>query len=715
MSGSIFSPLWYRVADLKPQLRTHVVSHRHDYRGLIWYILEDKSSGRNHRFSATAYQFVGLMDGNRSVDVIWELLNERLGDFSPSQNELITLLSKLHGSDLLQCDVPPDTTELFQRHQRQKSQSFKQRFQNPLSQKLPMWDPEDFLQNQLPKVAWLFRWQTGIIWLATIIVAGMLAGIHWGELTHDALNHSLSPNNIVILCVIYPLIKLLHEFGHAFAAKLEGGEIHEMGIMFLVFMPIPYVNVSTAATFRVKEKRMLVSAAGIMVELFLAACALFIWLIVQPGLVREIAFNVALIGSVSSVFFNGNPLLRYDGYYVLADAIGIPNLYQRSTKYMVYLCQRYLVGIPDISSPASAPGEASWFIAYSTSSFIFRMTILWFIITFIIDKFLILGVLLALWLVGFQVIKPIIKGISYLAINPDIQRRRTRAISVCGGVIVLFLVLIFVLPSPLTTRAEGVVSLPDNSQIRAATDGFIGELVAAPNGEINANSPILTIKDPILDATVKSLQYKVKELEVQFRANWTTDKVKAAIVKDELHKVRAELAHALDQQHAMIVRGNKRGHLLIPSDTDLPGRFIKKGELIGYIVDDTLPTAQIVVSQDNIELVNDKTLAVDIRLATNIGHTIPAKIIRWVPEATNKLPSDVLATTGGGSLVVDPSQPDGLTTLEKFFQVEIEFPADEHKALLGARVYARFNHGSEPIAYRWFRSIRQLFLRQFSV
>lgn len=296
MSESLFSPLWYRVAELKPCLRAHIEIHRHDYRGLIWYVLEDQSSGRNHRFSTSAYQIIGLMDGERSLNQIWEAVNVKLGDFAPTQDEVIQLHGQLHQVDLLQSGVAPDAEELFQRHNKQAADKVKQTFRNPLSQKIRLWDPDNFLERMLPWVTWMFHWSIGLIWVSVVLVATVLAGMYWDELTGNFIVHSLSPYNLVILCVVYPCVKFLHELGHAFSTKIEGGEVHEMGIMFVVLMPIPYVNETSASAFRSKRKRMLVGAAGIIVELFLAALGLFLWLSVEPGLVREIAFNIALTG-----------------------------------------------------------------------------------------------------------------------------------------------------------------------------------------------------------------------------------------------------------------------------------------------------------------------------------------------------------------------------------------------------------------------------------
>ncbi len=715
MSDSLFSPLWYRVAELRPRLRQHVEMHRHEYRGLIWYILEDKSSGRNHRFSSSAYKVVGMLDGKNTVNQIWESVNIKLGDFAPTQDEIIQLLGKLHESDLLQSEVAPDTEELFQRNQKQKSAKIKNIFKNPLSQKIPLWDPDDFLERFLPWVNWSFHWVSAVVWLLVVGTAVVFAGIYWDQLILYMMNSSFSPYNFIALCVVYPVVKLLHELGHAFATKRGGGEVHEMGVMFLVFMPIPFVNASASATFRSKYKRILVAAAGILVELFLAAVGFWFWLNIESGLIKDLAFNVMLIGGVSSLFFNGNPLLRFDGYYVFADMVGIPNLYQRSTQYLAYLCQRRLFGMQNLSSPASTPGEARWFFFYAIGSFLYRMGVLWVIIIFVTDKLFVVGIMLALWMVTVQLIMPLIKIILFITTNPSVQRQRNRAVSVSLAMIVVSVFMLTAIPIPSSTRAEGVVWLPEDAHLRSESDGFIEALLAQPNDTVLPNAPLIKLSDPFSQARVKVLESKLNELKVKYLSKRFSERVESEIIKQELNAVKADLKRARQKQKSTIVRSTKQGELLIASPEDQLGRFVRQGELVGYVVDGSEPTARVVVKQDDIGKVRESIDGVEIRLANQINRVLPARILREVPEAGNKLPSTALSTTGGGQLSADPSDPDGLTAMEKFFQFDIEFSAPIENVMIGSRVYVRFDHGTEPVAHQVYRRVRQLFLKQFDV
>ena len=424
MAGSLFSPSWYRVKDLKPRLRRHVNIYRHDYRGRIWFILQDLATGRSHRFSPAAYRMVGLLDGKRSLGEVWEIANEQLGDRAPTQDEAIRLLGQLHSADALVADVSPDSRELFRRHQRHKRMEIKQKIWSPLSVRIPIWDPDRFLTATLPLARPFLTKTFAVIWLLLVLTAGVFAAMNIGALTSNIGDRVLNPGNLAVLWLVYPVVKAFHELGHGYAVKKFGGEVHEIGIMFLVLIPVPYVDASAASAFRDKRKRMLVGGIGIMIELLLASIALFVWLNAESGAVHAVAFNVMLIGGISTLLFNGNPLLRFDGYYVLADWIEIPNLSGRSTNYLTYLIQRYLYGMREADQITSLWSERIWFVCYGVAAFIYRMFIMFAIIAYIAGRFFIIGVVLAIWAATTQLLLPIGKGINFLSGSPKLRSNR---------------------------------------------------------------------------------------------------------------------------------------------------------------------------------------------------------------------------------------------------------------------------------------------------
>ena len=356
-AAPFLSSSWYRVARRRPKLRDHTSIDRHRYRGSIWYVVQDHATGRVHRLSPAGYMIVAAMDGVRTVDQLWQEAASRLAEDAPSQSDVIQLLAELNAADLLQTEVTPDSSALVERAARAGRSRWLGNVLYPLALRIPFWHPDRFFERTRPLAKWLFGSPGAVLWLLVVLPALLLAAQHWQELGANASDRVLAADNIVPLALVYLLLKAMHEFGHGFAVKAFGGAVHEFGVMILVFAPLPYVDASAASGFRSKWRRALVGAAGMIVEVFFAALALYVWLAVEPGLVRALAFDAMVVAGVSTVVFNGNPLLRYDGYYILADLLEIPNLAQRATRYWGYLVDRYVFRTDGLKDFVATDGE----------------------------------------------------------------------------------------------------------------------------------------------------------------------------------------------------------------------------------------------------------------------------------------------------------------------------------------------------------------------
>ncbi|MDP7288748.1 MAG: PqqD family peptide modification chaperone, partial [Phycisphaerae bacterium] len=341
-----FSESWYRVASLRPRLRSSVQVFRQHFRGQMWHVLQDPGSNQFFRLNDTGYHFVGLLDGRRTVAEVWNICNEQLGDASPTQGEAIALLGQLYTSNLLQADVPPDAMGLFRRYKQRVGREVRGYLTNLLFIRIPLIDPDRFLERWVGIFGALFSAVGFILWLAIMCTGVYFLLGRTDELGNQAMG-ILMTANLPLLAISFWIVKIVHEFGHGFACKkfglqAGGGEVHTMGIMFLIFMPLPYVDASSAWAFRSKWHRVTVGAAGMFCELAIAAIAAIVWASVGPGMVKAVAYNCMFIASVTTLMFNANPLLRYDGYYILSDMLEIPNFAQRSKSYLYYLVKRYI-------------------------------------------------------------------------------------------------------------------------------------------------------------------------------------------------------------------------------------------------------------------------------------------------------------------------------------------------------------------------------------
>jgi len=715
MAEALFSPSWYRVAALVPRLRGHAHLHRHQYRGQTWFVLQDRSNERFHRFSPSAYAFIGLMDGQRAVQEIWDLVSTKLGDDAPTQPEVVQLLSQLHAADVLQCDISPDTAELLQRHEKQKRKKLQQRLMSFFAWQFPLFDPERFLQQAAPLVRPFFGWSGAILWCLLVIPASLLGLAHWSDLTDNIVDQVTTPHNLVLLWFLFPIIKALHEFGHAFAVKVFGGEVHEMGVMLLVFSPVPYVEASASSAFDSKWKRAFVGAAGMVVELAVASIAMFVWVSVEPGTVRALAYNTILIAGISTVIFNANPLLRFDGYYILADLIEIPNLRGRANHYLGYVCERYLFKREDAQLPHATPGERAWFVAYAVTSFIYRIFVVAAILLFLTEQLFVLGVLFAAMTAFTWFVLPVGKGLSYLFTSPRIRKVRGRAIAISFGALAAVLAVLCVLPVPFRTRAEGIVWIPDEAIVRAEVDGFVERVIAIPGSRVSAGEALVICRDPMITKDVKVLEGQLREIKARIREQVPTDLAKAKMLEEEERYILERLARAKERERDLVIRSKTSGTLVLPQADDLPGRFIRRGALLAHVVDLETITVRTIVDQTDIDLIRYETRGVQVRLAERLDQAMSGEVKRLVPAASDELPSPALGSEGGGQVPLDPRDSKGHTAIRKVFQIDVELPASHGILNVGGRVYVRFDHGTESLAGQWYRQGRQLFLSRFNV
>jgi putative peptide zinc metalloprotease protein len=714
MSSDLHSPSWYRVAELRPRLRSHVRIHRHHYRGELWYVLEDRVSRRMHRFNPVAHYALGLMDGHRTVQEIWEAAIARFGDDAPTQDEMIRLLGQLHSADVLQSEVTPDVGELLRRAKKSARKTWKQNLLSPMAIRIPLFDPDRFLERWLHWYRPLFGWGGLALWLTVVGWGIFTAAQHWPELTRDFSDRVLAPQNLLLMWLTFPVLKLFHEFGHACATKAWGGEVHEMGVMFLVLMPIPYVDATAASAFRRTRRRVLVGAAGMVVEVFLASLALFLWLEVQPGLVRAVLYNVMLIAGVSTVFFNANPLLRYDGYYILSDLIQIPNLRNRAQQYLAHLAETRLFGLEQ-AEPDASLGERRWFVGFAILSFLYRTFVMLAIALFIASKYMIIGVLLALWALFASFVIPLAKGVAYLSAHARLRRNRARALGVSAAIVGALAVLLFVIPVPLWCRAEGVIWVPDDAVVRAGADGFVTKVAVDPGAIVQRGRPLLQSENLELEPKIRVLEAQQRLLETRAQSELLTSRVRWEITREELRATREELADARKRFEELTVRAPVSGRFVLDiAAGDLPDRYLRQGQEIGYVVPPAIVTARVLVSQEDIDLVRSRTRQVRVKLAGRMYETYDAKIMREVPAASDQVTNLALSSLGGGSAALDPQDTKKAKTLNTWFDFELELPRT-HAFVLGEHVYARFELGSEPLAWRIYRSVRQLFLRRFAV
>ena len=706
---------WWRIATLRPRLRGHVRIHRHAYRGQAWYVVEDRVAAKYWRFNQPSYRVLNLFDGRRTLQAIWESLTRELAEDLPTQDEVVELLGQLHNADLVQFDVTPDAAELLERRGKERRRRLASRFLNPMSLRFPLVDP-DALLTKLERATRTFQGRLGwAAWLAVVLPALLLAPSHWPDLTQNFGEQLLGADNLLLMLIVFPLLKACHELGHGLAVKRRGGEVHEMGLMLLLFFPVPYVDASASSAFVRKGDRMLVGAAGMATEMFIAALAFYAWLLMEPGLARSLAYNVVVLGSVTTVLFNANPLLRYDGYYVLMDGIEIPNLGQRANRWWQQRIEQRVFGVPRPPQEHDTPAEQRWFLFYAPAALAYKLFVSIGIALFIATEYFFFGVLMAAFSIATSVVWPLAKGLWTVLTNQRFAARTARVRLVLAALCALLFVGLFVVPLPHHTDAEGVVQLPEDAVLRAGANGFVSQVLAQPGARIEPGQALVVSRDPELQAKLAEQAAKLDEAQAQLDAAWGVEPARAGQLQEAVQRERATLERLQDEVAHLTVRARGHGALLMDRPADLPQRYVKRGEVLGYLVGVYRPVVRVVVPQDAVDPVRLATRAVQVKLPQQLDATWTAKQLREVPKAASELPSAALGKQGGGSLEVDPTDREGRKTLQSLFEFEVELPADAAAHFLGSRAYVRFEHPAEPLGWRAWRALRRLFLSHFVV
>ncbi len=712
----MFSQSWHRVADVRIRLRPHVQLHRHVYRGEPWYVVQDHATGQFHRFSREAYEIVGLMDGRLTLQEIWQIACENLGDAMPTQDEIMELVAQLHRSNVIAADLTPDVEEVVRRGRKAVQNKLLQYVKSPLGFRIPLFDPERFLAATAGIGPIVFSWAGLAVWLVLVAAAAVQLALNWPALTGNLADRVLAVDNLIVMWGVYPVVKLVHEFAHAYAVKRWGGRVHEMGLMLLVFVPVPYLDASAAAGFPEKHRRIVVGAAGVLAEIGLAAVAMLVWAAVEPGVVRAVAFNTLLIAGVSTILFNGNPLLRFDGYYVLSDLIEVPNLGTRGNRYVGYLFRRWLLGISEAKAPPTARGEKPWLAGYAIAAYLYRIVIMVGIVLFVASAYLVIGVVLAIWSLTTSLLLPAWQGLVRLLADPSVRRRPRRTALVLGGVPIVVLALLALVPLPLATAAEGVVLAGPETRVNAETGGFVAELLVESGETVGAGQPLIRRVDPELDAQARVTAAKLQEARARSHAA-IGNRTELEVIEEEVAYLARELGRIQERREALTIRSPGDGILVLRDAADLPGRFLAQGQLVGHVLDVGTLQIQVPVVQDAVDLVRQRTVAVELRFASDIGTLHGSRIQAEVPLAVHELPSPVLTKEAGGTIARDPKNKpeDGaVRAFDAHFMFHLAVPPDS-RPYLSERVHVVFRHPNEPLALRWWRDVRRLFLRRFDV
>ena len=365
--------------------RTDLEAKREPYLGRIYWIVKDPIGLKYFRFQEEEYYILKMLDGTRSLDDIKEKFEAEFPPQKISLEEIQSFIGQLHQSNLIVAGVPNQGHELLKRRSKRRRQEIIAAASNILAIRFKGVDPDILLNWMIKYVRWCFHPVTLICCLLLMFSALSLILVEFDQFRAKLpeFHQFFGPKNIFLLSLTLMCTKILHEFGHGLSCKYFGGECHEMGIMILVLTPCLYCNVSDSWMLPNKWHRAAIGIAGVFVECVLASICTWCWWFSREGTFHYICLNVMFLSSVSTIIFNINPLLRYDGYYILADILEIPNLRQKATKIMAQKASTWFLGMEEQEDPFLPKKNQLLFALYTIGAVAYRWVVMVSILFFV--------------------------------------------------------------------------------------------------------------------------------------------------------------------------------------------------------------------------------------------------------------------------------------------------------------------------------------------
>jgi len=461
--------------------RRDLIAEPIQFRGTRYWSVKDPLSLRYYQLCDEELFILQQVDGASSFADLKRRFESRFEPRKLESHELQAFLGTLHREGLLTSSAAGQGEQLLERYERAQRREKLQTLSNVLAIRFRGVNPEPFLRVIYPRIRWMFS-QWAIVASLLFVVAAFSSLFVYAETLVERLPrlHSfLSLENIVAMAVILGLCKILHELGHALTCKHFGGRCHELGVMLLVFTPCLYCNVSDAWMMQSKWKRIAISAAGIYVELLLASVCTFLWWFSQPGVFNSICLNVMFVCSASTILFNGNPLLRYDGYFILADLVELPNLREQSQNYYRQIVARCL-GIEPRESWTVARRHRKWLVVYGLASTIYRWILvagILFVIYRTLEPYQLQSIaqVFGIFVLGGMLVAPLWQMVRMVA-EPHAGRRgrRWRAASI-GIAIVGGIVLLGMLPVSRHVTAPVIIEPADAARVHVTVPGRLAQ------------------------------------------------------------------------------------------------------------------------------------------------------------------------------------------------------------------------------------------------
>ena len=630
--------------------------------GQLCFVIKDPVTLRYYRLQPMEHFLVTQFDGQRTARDLLGILQQQFPEGSLTVQDVLRFVGMLHESHLLVGEGLGHAEWLMKRRVEAKRKALLELLQNFLFFKMPVLHPDrllTILNRTLGKV--IFTRAAGITAGLLMLVALWNVLMHAERFTQLPYN-LLSWQNLFVLYCVFIVTKVFHEFGHGLAAKHFGGEVSSMGVMLFVITPSFYCDTSDAWMIPSRVARLWINAGGIVVELVLAALASFLWLYTpEDGLLNQIALNIMISCSVATLFFNANPLLRYDGYYFLADLLEIPNLMTKGRQFIGYYLQKYVLGLKPELPPDSR--RATWLVTFAIASGIYRWVVVFGIvglIYFLFDRYGLgpIGIMAVIVYVALTIIWPLIRAMQFLWKQRWDVYKRLAYMGVAGAMGLTALVLVAFMPIRNSIREPLVVLSVSDEPVYVRTPGYVQRVDHDAGDRVKAGDVILTLSDPTLENTLQQMESRRAEEAINAAKAASDNKLTVLAASSELiAQYDKEIELTRQRMADLVLKAPVDG--VVIRDTSLRrivGNYVPLGEKLCRVVETRKLEGRISLPQQQAAMVQ-AGMPVRIRLWSSPDDEIHSTVGRVSSELSDQLLHPALASTSHGDVDVkqDPA------------------------------------------------------------
>lgn len=644
----------YELRQLRPRLRDEVSFSWQSYGGAECYVLEDASRGAFFRIGLPEYTFLSLLDGRTTIgDAITQTVNV-LGRDAFDEPQAGVICHWLVESKLLASDGPRDRNG---QADPAETANLSRRL-NPMSMRLPLGCPQPLLIALAALAGGLFSLGGLLAWLTILACSAWQLAPHTEQLWRESAV-VLSPHNWLWIAMWGLGLKVIHEASHGVACVRFGGRVREAGIVFILLMPLPYVDLTS--TWRLsKWRRIVTSAAGMFAELLIAAIAGILWANTSDELLRQHLLQLMLTASVVTLLFNANPLMRFDGYYMLADVLELPNLSVHGQQWLLHFAKRWLLGVR--STSPTWPEGRTWLVAtYGVTAAIWRMVVSVSLIVAAAVWFEGSGIALAAGAVLAWFIQPLWRGLRYVLVGSTFEQpRRIRFAVIAAGTAASLTWLLTSVTAWHSLSLPGIVESVDAVTVRAESPGFVEEVLTESGRTVRAGDPLIQLSNHELESQRQQLLIEIERSELRSRTFQQAEELAARNAEDDN---RAGLRTKLEELHhlcdLLLVRAPRSGVVAASDLPSLVGSYVSPGRELLVVGDAEEKEVRVLISSEQFEAATlSLNETVRVRL-TDDGFAATGILHKLEPRATVHAPHPALCAGAGGpiSTKVSASSP----------------------------------------------------------